>query len=236
MNIIDAIMGKNMAIDELLKNGGVGYTESGQTILDVDLVKVDDAGLMAYEEFPTNIRLVEGKTYTITTNSGTYTEKCISLYDGGVNFIGNPRLIGLADTGQSFCVYVAAEDEDIVCAAFDYNGSSHMTVSEAETVHTIDPMYMPVVEITSADYPAGELPGTSVSLSEEESAQLSAFAKAKVSVPIRLKVNAGEMGTMEICGVFNYMNFGGMNMYQATLTDIDMAFIDEGGGNWYMGD
>ena len=142
-----------------------GYIKPAKVILDVDLQSMPEGGLLAgtvFSERPTSITLIEGQTYTVRLDSGTYTDVCkaIEIEGGMTYYIGNLGGLGFTDNGLPFMAYWATigvgEYEDIMVTEFevvDLNSGSHITISAAETVHTIDPKYLPEpVKINLADY------------------------------------------------------------------------------------
>lgn len=135
---------------QILKKLG-GDIERAKVILDADLQIVEDGtveGTSFYEK-PTNITLSEGQTYTVKLDSGTYADVCkVMEYEGyPMHYIGNLGLVGLTDNGLPFMAYwlpaVGEHEDGAQFSLIDANGGSHITISEAETVHPIDPKYLP---------------------------------------------------------------------------------------------
>ena len=135
MSLIDAIMGKNMAISELQESGSVGYTKKG-VILSGELTDG------AYQDSTT--KLEAGKEYTLKLDSGTYTATAISIStDGDGEFIlfGNRALFGDdVDTGESYVVGYSAEEPLFIVA--DANNGKNFSL-EGETIHPINKKYLP---------------------------------------------------------------------------------------------
>ena len=136
---------------KLLKNGGAGYTEPAKTIGSIELNGTQESmgtffeGSILVSKFQA---LKEGKTYVVKTDSGTFERVCSTYIEAGrtISFIGNSAMFGDEDNGDSFFVCTTPslnEPEFIDLIAVDFNFGSHITVSEAETVHTIDPKYLP---------------------------------------------------------------------------------------------
>lgn len=121
-------------------------------------------------------KIEEGKVYTVTTDSGSFTSVCkaTTLEDNtALLFIGNGKLFALEDTGESFVISLLADEFSTMLYAVDYDNGSHMKIVSEETIHPIDPKFLPgvclpVVEITSAEYPTDGI----VELSAEEITQI----------------------------------------------------------------
>ena len=136
---------------KLLKNGGVGYTKPAKVIGSIELNDTQESMGTFFEDSILVSKfqaLKEGETYVVKTDSGTFERVCSSFIEAGrtINFIGNLAVLGGEDNGDSFLVGTAPslnEPEFIELIAVDFNFSSHITVSEAETVHPIDPKYLP---------------------------------------------------------------------------------------------
>lgn len=157
------------ALKALYTNGQVGHIERQKVLLDVELVPNNVVGTGTFygvEDTASNL-LEVGKTYTVTTDSGTYTSVCQST-DATIKYLGNMELLdGNASTANgSFLVLLAYEDVAgesnagwaLVC--LDGNYGSHMKIVGDETIHPIDPKFLPgvclpVVELsTTGDMPA----------------------------------------------------------------------------------
>lgn len=145
--------------NKLKRSGGVGYTKPGKTVFTAELNGGLYGGVGA-------IALQGNESYVVTTDKDKFEATCVEVHASGnvtLRWVGNGHLAlpsNLYDTGESFCVYYADQNGTITHGAIDANGGSHITVSLPETVHTIDPKYLPgiclpVVEITtplSADF------------------------------------------------------------------------------------
>ena len=186
------------ALKALYTNGQVGHIERQKVLLDVELVPNNVVGTGTFygvEDTASNL-LEVGKTYTVTTDSGTYTSVCQST-DATIKYLGNMELLdGNASTANgSFLVLLAYEDVAgesnagwaLVC--LDGNYGSHMKIVGDETIHPIDQKFLPgvclpVVEITSAAYPES---GT-VELSAEESVKLDAAVAEGFPVVVKMTI------------------------------------------------
>lgn len=89
------------------------------------------------------IGLEVGKTYTVTTDSGTYTS--IAKEYGNTIVIGNTAMMGGDDSGESYCIVEAVAGE--AGAILDINGGTSATISAPETIHPIDPKFIPGAKV-----------------------------------------------------------------------------------------
>lgn len=129
-------------LNSMKKNGAVGSVESGKKLITMELTDgryLDDTRTESVFEI--------GKTYTITVDGVDYTVKSLegSAFDVDV-MLGNLGVLGGTDTGEPFIIYEAFDNGDDnvwVLAAAVNNGATSITVSTPETVHTIDPKYLP---------------------------------------------------------------------------------------------
>jgi hypothetical protein len=92
-------------------------------------------------------KIIEGKSYTVTTDSGSYTSVCkkISFGDESLLFVGNGKLFGLEDTGESFFVSSQFDVNSYLLICADFNSGNHIKAELAETIHHIDPKFLPGV-------------------------------------------------------------------------------------------
>ena len=123
-------------INKLKRNGGVGYSEPGRTLCTIDVVD-GDGGINK------RIFLEPGTSYTVTFGGEKYTSVAAYL-DDGATIIGNASLAEIgADTGEPFFCLELYEDGEwsVFCAYPGYSGK--MTVSTTETIHKIDPKFLP---------------------------------------------------------------------------------------------
>lgn len=106
------------------------------------------------------IPLVEGKSYAITTDSGTFFAVCEKhtetqgLETSDYLFIGNKGYFAIADaenpedveapSGESF-IYCETTIPNVgaVGSGVDFNGGNTFTIAEVEKTETIDPKYLP---------------------------------------------------------------------------------------------
>lgn len=122
----------------------LAYTEGGKIMWDVELVPMEGTGFTYFQESNTDQTVLSvGKTYTVTTDSGSFTTVCKEM--SGVVFLGNGSILGITgveDSGENFLVAV---DEDHVMGFLDFNGGSRMEISTAATIHPIDQKFLPGV-------------------------------------------------------------------------------------------
>ena len=123
-------------INAMRKSGGMGYSE--QTAI-IDSQLTYDEGVAAVQS---PMQLVVGNTYTVKLDSGSYTCVCKASTDG--NYLGNGSFLGwvVEDTGETFCIGEMVHDGVIYLAVCDVNGGTHCTIY-AETIHPINPKYLP---------------------------------------------------------------------------------------------
>lgn len=198
----------------------LAYTEGGKIMWDVELVPMEGTGFTYFQESNTDQTVLSvGKTYTVTTDSGSFTTVCKEM--SGVVFLGNGSILGITgveDSGENFLVAV---DEDHVMGFFDFNGGSRMEISTAATIHPIDPKFLPGVCL-----PVVELSGAET-LTTEEQAQLTACAKQ--GIPIVVKIV--QEGTVEASEVLQYLFIGKADEYHGYAGDIG-KFLGTEDGVW----
>lgn len=174
---IDITQGANKALAILRGSGAVGYAEPGKFLYEADLISGGFPNVTMFIQGGYLIGLEVGKRYTVKNDSGTYNGVCAEV--GGITYVGNLSLLdssdGAYDTGELYVVVEAILEGTPVTMVADANHGTHITVSTAETIHTIDPKYLPdmggglpAVEITTEPTEEGAV------LSEAESAELEA--------------------------------------------------------------
>lgn len=128
--------------NRVLRKLGIKETTEEKVLLDDPLAPGDEFGPGTGSMQEGSLGLVVGKTYTITTDSGTYQAVCKKVPDIEANYLGNPFLFGLDDTGETFIVVDDNNSEMIT--AIDFNSGTHIKVSEVtETIHPISDKYLP---------------------------------------------------------------------------------------------
>lgn len=145
-----------------------GDVKRGKAIFNIALTDGSN-----YDVVVTGKELTVGETYTVITESGSFSAVCKD-FDGG-SLLGNLASINPSgeNTGESFVVYVGVEKGEAYGVAVDQNGGSFIKVITPETIVPIDPKYLPgvclpVVELTTMPTEEG------AALSESESAAVQA--------------------------------------------------------------
>lgn len=137
------------AIDKLIKNGQIGHTELKSVPIDIEWVGMQEETNYNLWVQDAYLPFVAGKTYVVTTDSGTYTAVCGMKIVEGTNVlgIGNPNIAyeNVEDTGENFfCADVLVEGQNPSLMALDANKGSTFIISElVETIHSMDPKYLP---------------------------------------------------------------------------------------------
>ena len=118
----------------------IGYTERKE-LASFQLTPNADIGMNMGVSMGA-IGLEVGKTYTVTTDSRSYTAVCKEM--SGTLLLGNANFImdTLDNTGETFCVVEMDDGAGLMTVAMDANNGTHMKVS-AETIVPIDPKYLP---------------------------------------------------------------------------------------------
>lgn len=142
-------------INELKKSGGVGYEETAKTVVfqqnTLTLPYDSVEGAVCLMISPAPFEIVSGKEYEVTWNGDTY--KLVGIYvsenaDISYVFIGNPVITGGENNGVPFFMGFVSVGGKSEFAIYAIEATEDMTVSlsvstEAETVHTIDPKFLP---------------------------------------------------------------------------------------------
>ena len=134
-----------------------GYVEPGAVMLETTL----DSGAGEFsasfkEEFFIDKPFEEGKNYYVAMDSGTVTAvaKEIDLDGDKLIGMGNLQLFNGENTGERFfaiCSKENIEGEGFVASVADFNNGSRMKITAPETIHPIDPKYLPDTVATKAD-------------------------------------------------------------------------------------
>lgn len=205
------VFAANKVIRELGESGRIGSTETARTV-----ILAETPLNMGENMFELSSPLVAGVTYNVNINGTVY--PCVA-YSGefgqlGASIaIGNETLLGEADlTKEPFFAANIGVDDRFACVCASYTEGTISITAVVETIHPIDPKFLPgvclpVVEITSAEYPQS---GT-VALSAEESAALTAAASMNVGAVIRYTLQTipmtivaqSLMGTMFVDAINN---------------------------------
>ena len=146
MDMSMLLWNKVSALTEAQAAGGSGRIEAGNVLLNMDSTNNDSGGEWMYEG---SIGIEKGKTYTVILDSGRYNAVC-KLMDGSP-FLGNAALLNDTneDTDESFCVWEIPNEDTggVLTVVIDASEGRHVTVISSETIHPIDPKFLPTVEI-----------------------------------------------------------------------------------------
>lgn len=190
-----------------------GYAEPGKTLLETELV---DEGGVGTAVVLGHIGLEVGKKYTVTVDSGTYE---FVGFDG--SFAGLGVIVGNEET---VCVMEFVDNGVAGTMVQDMTNGKHCTVATAETVHPIDPKYLPgvclpVVEITSAPTEDG------AALTAEEKAIVEAAMAQNAPIVVRFT----ESDVMNAY-VFDLGGESGVRLYTKQLGGFQYIIGDMGAG------
>lgn len=196
----------------------IGYTERKE-LASFQLTPNADIGMNMGVSMGA-IGLEVGKTYTVTTDSGSYTAVCKEM--SGTLLLGNANFMmdALDNTGETFCVVEMDDGAGLMTVAMDANNGTHMTVS-AETIVPIDPKYLPgvclpVVKLTTVVTHGG------VALNEEEIAQFEAVGAQSCIVKCALSYMEMELSCEFVC---NTLAFHGLASYSAVFNAGDQNLM-----------
>lgn len=197
MDLPDITQGANKALAILRGSGAVGYAESGKVLWQGELGPTggtSESGIkVTGAEVLHPLGFVEGRTYVVTTDSGTFNSVCKKTEDYTF-YVGNGALLSLGDdTGETYAVAEIVEhDAQPFIVFLDYNGGAKGAVSTVETLHPIDPKYLPgvclpVVEIATLPTADGAV------LTEAESAVLNEVAALDIPIVMKAFDKAGDV-------------------------------------------
>lgn len=204
----------------------LAYTEGGKIMWDVELVPMEGTGFTYFQELNTDQTVLSvGKTYTVTTDSGSFTTVCKEM--SGVVFLGNGSILGITgveDSGENFLVAV---DKDHVMGFFDFNGGSRMEISTAATIHPIDPKFWAIETMETVFVHGAEF-------SERDAAILNAYASQKLPIFIRAKLQISDTYTMECAAVFTLLLAPDRTVYSAVASNarVDVIQYEDLNGGW----
>lgn len=130
------ILTLSLAVQKALRELGV-KTEPGKVLL-----KETTASYGVVTEY---IGLAVGKTYNVSFLGGTFQAVCKAMEE--IRYVGNLSLLieDAENTGEAFCIAEVVEDgENGTVWSFSVEGEE-FTVSTPETIHPIDPKFLPGV-------------------------------------------------------------------------------------------
>lgn len=224
-------------INQLKRNGGVGYTEGGRKTItrkSDDLVTIlGDIQAEKVSNVPIDLNTVEsmhiqtGKSFLDVQKSGFFMTadagiQGISLADAEMPYIISifEDMPDVANKGTYIPVYKAEDGATNCCMFFAYN---------EETIHTIDPKYLP------AGSGGGGLPVVELSLSVEEgSSDLNEGDSAKIEElngqPFILRAFMGSDGFTE-CGIVSVVSLGNIKVCSLE-TPMSTIAVQNTSGKW----
>ena len=142
-----ALWGKVGRLEEAQAAGGSGYAETDKKVIypakTLDFVQSDEIGYgVVMLDAPLNF--ANGDTVIVKWD-GTECRCLGYVYDGGFSGFGNLGASEGEGTGEPF----AYESSDGMAALIAFEPGQHTVAiyTEAETIHTIDPKFLPTVEI-----------------------------------------------------------------------------------------
>lgn len=121
-------------INKLKNSGGVGWDEPGKTLWKTELTL--DGGILG-AQLDRGIGLEVGKTYIVKTAKAEYTYTSESLE--GMTILGSPP----GESTEAF-VFQQGDGETARTVAMAFDGSTSLEVRTTETIHPIDPKYLPI--------------------------------------------------------------------------------------------
>lgn len=126
-----------------------GYTEPSKVIFDAALESTDGE-VTALEGLQVETLLTSGVTYQVNLDGGSYSAVCKTSELDGTEFVylGNLGIITDEDSGERFFVMSVEVDGEKFVSAYDLDGGTRMIVSTTETIHKIDPKYLPEIDGT----------------------------------------------------------------------------------------
>lgn len=173
------------------------------------------------------IGLAVGKTYNVSFLGGTFQAVCKAGEE--IRYIGNLSLLieDAENTGEAFCIAEVVEDgENGTVWSFSVEGEE-FTVSTAETIHPINPKFLPgvclpVVELETA------LTVEGAELSAADVAKVEALDGSAFIVKCILDFGGAHMNVTAVCGALvidDTLSYGG------ALGTIQIAIANQG-GSW----
>ena len=216
MDMITLAMAKAYADSQRL-----GHVEPAKVVLDVGLTDGSN-----FEFNATGIELKAGETYTVVTESGSFNAVCNGV-DGVLLYMGNTSLIDPDEgenTGENFCVFLNQDFGAWFGVAIDANGGGFIKVTTTETIHPIDPKYLPGVCL-----PVVELSTTltnGVTFTEEENAALTAAFEGGVPVVMKFAMDGAGDNTV----VFGRTAIEDIRGFSAVIAGAAVMLINDGTG------
>lgn len=174
-------------INRLTKGGGAGYvsTEVVEILPETQVQYNNSDGITC----PANTPVVLGKTYSVLWDGVKYNCTCVDFTLEGqiLLYLGNTAALGGADTGEPFAILAQVVEGMCglnIVGCVDENDHTCSIMGEAETVHTIDPKFipgavLPVVDLSVETISAMINAGETTAKDEEAAAIISAKEQGK---------------------------------------------------------
>ena len=177
------------------------------------------------------INLIAGKTYSVTTDSGSFTAVCKN--QDGILYLGNLSFMipGIPNDGESFAVMETADAGGVASGAYDFNKGKTLTIAEVtQTTTPIDPKYLPgvclpFVELNTVVSPEG------TELTAEESAAITAASERNLPIFVLHGFDESE----KIMGLFFLAFQDGSKAYYMEFAGTIRAIMKTGENTWTMG-
>lgn len=175
-------------------------------------------GYVSYTFSPAPFIPSIGKTYEVVWNGGAYKAICKDVSETvGVPIaliIGNTVTTGGDDTGEPFVLVYMDDGEingfEVLAVGATADVFVDLTVSEfAETIHPIDPKFLPGVCLPVVEFSTIPVYGSQTELTAEESAQMEEVLT--MGVPFVGKLNLDE--GVSANGFFNCINYSDTHQY-----------------------
>lgn len=173
----------------------IAYIEPGKVLIEHEIVSDEglDFGLPL-------IDLVPGRKYTVTlfdgveSVSGEYEAMEIRIEEENyhVVYLGNPSIFGWEDNGELFLVAsgkFGTEGEFGVVGALG-GAIDNITVETTETIHPIDPKFLPGAVVLETDLSAA------TALSEADCTKLNDAVKAGLPITAKVSLMGGSVTTV----------------------------------------
>lgn len=219
MDLITLAMAKPIPIKK------AGYVEVSEAVIFENLA-------VSGGEADTTVttQMIPGKTYIVTVGGVKYERVCYTEAFDGIACVGNARLYDFVneDNGDDF--FVGQARETIVQCYTRNMGDTTITLAEkTETIHPIDPKYLPGVCLPVVELTTEPTVGTSASLTADESAKLDEVVTLKT--PIVLNFVYPDMGEMS-CVCF-YMASANGFVHHFSFGNTMTLIVGYGDGAWY---
>lgn len=206
----------------------LAYVETGKAVVfqqtEFNIPYDDTDGLAFVEMLPSPFTLFLEKEYEVVWNGDPYKfvcKDCTEEFGDPSVYIGGRSVFGEEDTEAPFTIIFANYEGEPFVGVYVPGTTEDVTVSllistEIETIHPIDPKYLPgavlpVVEISNIE-----------NLTEEEQATLTAYADQRT--PILVKLFDG--GVLMASGVFLFLDPGNGQKIYALAGLCSIMYVD----------